>query len=45
MAEKIMVCNKCGKLFRAKISGDEIVCPECGSSDVSSIYRKYARPE
>lgn len=44
MAEKIMICNKCGKLFRVKISEEsEITCPACNSNDVSSIYRKYGR--
>ncbi len=41
MAEKIMVCNKCNKLFRVKFSGvEKVKCPKCGSDDVESIYKK-----
>ncbi len=39
MAEKIMVCNKCNKLFRVK-GGEKVKCPKCGSDDVESVYKR-----
>ncbi len=42
MAEKIVVCDECGKLFRVNYDalGDkELKCPSCNSSNVMSIYR------
>lgn len=42
MAEKIMLCVDCGKLFRIKyLAAEELKCPSCGSSNVDSVYRHY----
>jgi|GEM_PF-1812129 DNA-directed RNA polymerase subunit RPC12/RpoP len=43
MAEKIMVCDDCGKMFRISYEaaeGEEIKCPSCDSSNIVSIYKK-----
>lgn len=40
MVEKIMLCEECGKLFRAKCTA-ELKCPGCNSSRVDSVYKHY----
>ncbi|MFQ6105523.1 MAG: hypothetical protein ACE5NL_00425 [Candidatus Hydrothermarchaeaceae archaeon] len=42
MAEKIMVCGDCGKIFRVKfLSTEKIICPSCDSPSVDGIYSQY----
>lgn len=43
MAEKVMVCDDCGKMFRISYDlseGRELTCPSCEGSNVISIYKK-----
>ncbi len=43
MADKIMVCEDCGKVFRVPYdltTTPEIKCPSCGNAHVQSIYRQ-----
>lgn len=43
MAEKLMVCGDCNKMFKIEYDvteGKEIMCPGCGGADVLSIYKK-----
>jgi len=43
MAEKVMVCDDCGKMFKVEYDtseGKEITCPGCEGTNVLSIYKK-----
>lgn len=43
MAEKLMVCDDCDKLFKTEYDtteGKEITCPSCEGTNVLSIYKK-----
>jgi len=43
MADKIMVCEECDKVFKIRYDlteEDEIRCPSCDSIHVQSIYRQ-----
>jgi DNA-directed RNA polymerase subunit RPC12/RpoP len=43
MAEKLLVCDDCGKLFKIEYDvteGKEIKCPSCEGTNVLSIYKK-----
>ena len=43
MAEKLMVCDDCGKLFKIDYDtteGKEIKCISCEGTNVLSIYKK-----
>ncbi len=44
MAEKLMVCDDCSKLFKTEYDmteGKEITCPACEGTNVLSIYKKH----
>jgi DNA-directed RNA polymerase subunit RPC12/RpoP len=44
MAEKLMVCDDCGKMFKTEYDtteGKEIKCPACEGTNVLSIYKRY----
>lgn len=41
MPEKIMLCNECGRVFRAVRREGEVSCPNCKSASVESIYKVY----
>lgn len=43
MAEKVMTCDDCNKMFKTEYDtseGKEIKCPGCEGTNVVSVYRK-----
>jgi DNA-directed RNA polymerase subunit RPC12/RpoP len=41
MAEKVMVCDECGKMFRISYDiEEELRCPSCDGKNIISIYKK-----
>lgn len=43
MAERLMVCEDCGKIFRVKYDSgkDSVECPSCDSANVVGVYRQH----
>lgn len=41
MAEKIMLCSECGRVFRTVQEEGKQHCPYCKSASVESVYRAY----
>ncbi len=43
MAEKVMLCEDCGKMFRVEYDLtkiDELICPSCDGINIASIYKQ-----
>ncbi len=43
MAEKVMICDDCGKVFKIEYDtseGKDITCVSCEGTNVVSIYKK-----
>ena len=43
MAEKVMLCEDCGKMFRVEYDLtkiDELICPSCDGINIVSIYKQ-----
>lgn len=43
MAKMEMICNECGKKFKAAASKVEVSCPKCKGVDVEPEYKPIIR--